>query len=58
MLVLGREAGERVLIYVAGRKIAVQVVRAGRSVRLGIDAPDDVRIVREEVDDGRSRHNE
>lgn len=47
MLVLSRKPGERVLI---GDNIAVTVVRIGpNNVRLGIDAPRDMDIVREEL---------
>jgi carbon storage regulator len=47
MLVLSRKPGERILI---GDNVAVTVVRIGpNSVRLGIDAPRDLNIVREEL---------
>ena len=47
MLVLSRKVGERILL---GDKIRITVVRvAGGGVRLGIEAPSDVPIVREEV---------
>ncbi len=47
MLVLSRKVGERVLI---GDKIAVTVVRIGpNAVRLGIEAPKELNIVREEL---------
>lgn len=47
MLVLSRKVGERILI---GRNIVVTVVKtAGNRVRLGIEAPDDVVIHREEI---------
>jgi carbon storage regulator len=47
MLVLTRRAGERLLI---GDNIAVTVVRAERGkVRLGIEAPPDVVVLREEL---------
>lgn len=47
MLVLSRKPGERVLI---GDEIAVTIVRIGpNNVRLGIDAPRDMNIVREEL---------
>ena len=48
MLVLSRKPHERILI---GNDIAVTVVRVGPNiVRLGIEAPRDVPIVREELD--------
>ena len=47
MLVLSRKVGERILI---GDNIAVTVVRVGPGVvRLGVDAPRDLVIVREEL---------
>ena len=47
MLVLSRKVGERILV---GDKISVTVVRvAGGGVRLGIEAPDDLPVVREEL---------
>ena len=47
MLVLSRKIGERIWI---GDKISVTVVRvAGGGVRLGIEAPEDLTVVREEL---------
>ena len=47
MLVLSRKVGERIWI---GENIAVTVVRiTGGGVRLGIEAPDDLAVVREEL---------
>ena len=47
MLVLSRKASERILI---GDEVAITVVRIGpNSVRIGIDAPQSMNIVREEV---------
>jgi carbon storage regulator len=47
MLVLSRKVGERVLI---GDGIAIEVLEVkGRRIRLGIDAPPNVCIVREEL---------
>ena len=47
MLVLSRKVGERVLV---GDKVVVTVVRIGpNKVRLGIEAPKDMNIVREEL---------
>lgn len=47
MLVLTRKVGERIQI---GDKIVVTVVRIqNEKVRIGIEAPDDVVILREEV---------
>ncbi len=55
MLVLSRKTGERVLI---GDEITVTVVRIGpNTVRLGIDAPRSLNIVREELR-GRQRELE
>lgn len=50
MLVLSRKVGERILI---GDKIAVTVVRVGPGVvRLGVEAPHELAIIREELKDG------
>ena len=47
MLVLSRKPGERVLI---GNDVSVTIVRIGpNTVRLGIDAPRNMNIVREEL---------
>ena len=47
MLVLSRKVGEKILI---GNDISVTVVRVGQgAVRIGVDAPDDLAIVREEI---------
>jgi carbon storage regulator len=47
MLVLSRKVGQRILI---GDKISVTIVRiAPGVVRVGIDAPDGVPILREEI---------
>jgi carbon storage regulator len=49
MLVLSRKVGERILI---GDQIAVTVVRVTNGgVRIGIDAPPDLPVVREELKD-------
>ena len=47
MLVLSRKVGERILI---GDEVAITVTRIGpNSVRIGIDAPPHLNIVREEL---------
>lgn len=47
MLVLSRKPGERILI---GDDVTVTIVRIGpNNVRIGIDAPRDMNIVREEL---------
>ena len=47
MLVLSRKPGERILI---GSDVKITVIRIGpNSVRIGIDAPGHVNIVREEL---------
>jgi carbon storage regulator len=49
MLVLGRKVGERILV---GDDVVLTVVSAGRDgVRIGIEAPRDVRIHRAEIVD-------
>ena len=47
MLVLSRKVGERIVV---GDKVTITIVRMGQgSVRIGIDAPGDMAIVREEL---------
>ena len=47
MLVLSRKPGERILI---GENISITVVRIGpNTVRIGIDAPREMNIVRDEL---------
>lgn len=47
MLVLSRKPGERILI---GDQVQITIVRIGpNTVRLGIDAPREMNIVREEL---------
>ena len=47
MLVLSRKTGERIRI---GDNVTVTIVRIGpNNVRLGIQAPDEINIVREEL---------
>lgn len=49
MLVLSRKIGEKILI---GDQIAVTVVRVSQgTVRIGVEAPNDMAIVREEIRD-------
>lgn len=49
MLVLSRKVGERILI---GEHVTVTVVRiTGGGVRIGIEAPDDMAVIREELSD-------
>ena len=53
MLVLSRQVGERILI---GEDVAITIVRIGpKSVRIGIDAPKSMNIVREELCDSLSK---
>lgn len=47
MLVLSRKPGEKILI---GENVTITIVRIGpNTVRLGIDAPRDMNIVRDEL---------
>lgn len=56
MLVLSRQVGQRILI---GDDVAVTVVRIAQGmVRLGVEAPETVRIVREEIADTNHERSE
>lgn len=56
MLVLSRKQAERIRL---GDSITVTVVRvAGDKVRLGIEAPPDVLVLRDELDEERSASEE
>ena len=58
MLVLGRRQHERIRIEHAGAYIWLTVVAVGDvQVKLGIDAPQDVVILREEVIEGPYTHD-
>jgi len=46
MLVLSRKEGERIRV---GDDVVITVVRAGKEVRIGIDAPKEIKILREEL---------
>ena len=51
MLVLGRKRGERLAIDTANGRVWVSVVACteGSKVRIGVDAPADVTVTREEL---------
>jgi len=54
MLVLSRKVGERILI---GDQVAITVVRINATtVRLGIDAPSKLVVIREELAERASEH--
>lgn len=56
MLVLSRKVGQRILI---GENIAITVVRVSTGgVRLGIEAPGDLPVVREELREQLERRDE
>ena len=47
MLVLSRKVGQKILI---GDKISITVVRVGQGgVRIGVEAPEEMEVVREEL---------
>jgi len=49
MLVLSRKTGQRIMI---GDAIVITVVRVGNdNVRVGVEAPNDINIIREELKD-------
>jgi carbon storage regulator len=50
MLVLSRKVGERILV---GDQVTITVVRiTGGGVRIGIEAPPELAVIREELKDG------
>ena len=49
MLVLGRKVGES--LHISGQIKVTVIMTKGNSVKIGIEAPDDVRIMRSELDD-------
>lgn len=49
MLVLGRREMERVVLTLGDVRIVVAVVKGQGEIRLGFDAPPEVKIVREEI---------
>lgn len=51
MLVLSRKPGESIQI---GDDITITVVKSGNNVRIGIDAPKDVTVLRKELTDAHS----
>ncbi len=54
MLVLSRKVGERILI---GDQVTVTVVRVtGGGVRLGIEAPPEMAVIREELQNSLRQH--
>jgi carbon storage regulator len=54
MLVLSRKVGEKIFI---GENISVTIVRVAQGiVRIGVEAPDDLPIVREEIKDQLHSH--
>ena len=56
MLILGRKENQKICFPELG--ISVQILRVhGSKVRLGIDAPMEVRIVRDELQDGASQRS-
>lgn len=58
MLILSRRAGEALIIGDETRKVTVTILEVkGKQVRIGIEAPSDVKVHREEIYD-RIRENE
>ena len=53
MLVLSRKVGQKILI---GDRISVTVVRVGQGgVRIGVEAPEEMEVVREELKAGEAK---
>jgi carbon storage regulator CsrA len=59
MLVLTRKEGETINLYVGDQVIAVCVLDGSSrgKVRIGIDAPANVKVVREEIDGHKYDHS-
>jgi carbon storage regulator len=52
MLVLSRRFGERLVLIVGSQKATIEVLSvSGNRARVGVDAPRQVRVVREEIFD-------
>lgn len=50
MLVLTRKVGERLIVPMPDGEITIQVMGVqGNKIKLGVDAPDSVKIYREEI---------
>jgi len=51
MLILSRKQGEKIVVHLGqGRKLTIEVIRTGKSkIILGLEAPQDIRILREEI---------
>ena len=50
MLVLSRKAGERLVLIVGGQRATIELLAvSGDRARVGVDAPRQVRVVREEI---------
>lgn len=59
MLTLTRKIGERIFLDLPdGRRITVTYCdwRQGRQARIGIEAPDDVKVLREELENEHDRY--
>jgi carbon storage regulator len=55
MLILTRKTGESIIV---GDNITIKIVEAGKnSVRIGIDAPKDITVLRQEVFDSIQQEN-
>ena len=55
MLILSRRVGESITI---GKDIVIKVVEiSGNQIRLGIDAPREVRVLREEINNAMKEEN-
>ncbi|MDB4261254.1 carbon storage regulator [bacterium] len=48
MLVLTRKMGEKLII---GENIVIEILKCGKEVKIGIEAPRDVTVLREELFD-------
>lgn len=56
MLVLSRKVGEKIVLKMNGVKVVVEVMQTSRTkIRIGIDAPMDVSIWREELNEKKEK---
>jgi carbon storage regulator CsrA len=57
MLILSRRMNEKIVFMVAGLEVKLTFleIRKSGSLKIGIDAPQEVKILREELTDGKQK---